>query len=232
MMGETPHKVARMIVNQEIQEEDLQDVTLERITRDSRDFSTETFMMPPTEITVTTSRKKPAIKSVRFPEKLKEMITVRYIPRATTEENAMLWYSSEELDRIQDQADDACSRAMSIRQGCKGFLDNVFLTKSQQANLNCWCRYSESLRGFEHVVNKHHSVERYVQKSIAIQSVLLAQTSSRDRMTEIKMSETVARISKRCSRRAREFATAMGAADEYVELLERRRTSHSLFPIR
>jgi hypothetical protein len=223
MAGPTPF--AMMIVNQAIREEDLKDDEMERIRSPNRNRAVEKFAMPPEAIP---KGKKQDEKSVTFPIKVNELVTIRQIPRTTQEEDRILWYSTEELDRIQEQDDADCLRAISAREGCRAFLDDSFLVNEgsirQQVNLNCWCRYSENLRGFELVVNKRHSVERYVQKSIHNKSILLAQTIARDRMTEANMSATLARISERCSRRAREFATAMGEADECSETLQRNNT--------
>lgn len=216
MMGATPF--AKMIVNQEIRQQELRDSQrVRRITRDSQQRALENFRMP-----LSTERKtRVKKKRVRFPQKLKQLVTEIHIPTATQEESAILWYSTVELDRIQEQADANCLRAMKRHQGCKRFLDHVFLDSrhARQHHLNCWCRYSENLRGFEHIVNKNHSVERYVQKSINIQSVLVAQRDCKD---QAKMSATLARISERSSKRAREFATALGEADEYAETLDRK----------
>lgn len=221
---------ARMIVDQEIHDEEL---NLEIHEQDLEGKQTgriisiapsllERFLMPPTPVMRNDCRHNK--KRVQFPEKLKELVTIRHIPRATQEENEMLWYSIAELDRRQEQDDADCLDAMS-HDGCRCFLDNVFLETEgryrRQMNLNCWSRYANNLRGFEVVVNREHSVERYVQKSVNIQSVLLAQAEARDRLTKTNMSATLARVSQRCSRRAREFATALGAADEYAENLQR-----------
>jgi len=221
MMAATPF--AMMIVNQEIRDEDLfSDNQTGRIIKIHRNSFMENFLVPPEMQTKSVGQK---VKSVRFPLKSKELVTVRQIPRTTQEENEILWYSSHELDRIQEHDDSDCLRAIS-NKGCRGFLDNAFLategSNRQQINLNCWSRYATNLRGLELVVNKQHSVERYVQKSVSIHSILVAQAVGRSRMTEPSMAATLARISERSSRRARDFATALGAADEYAEVLAQR----------
>jgi hypothetical protein len=132
-----------------------------------------------------------------------------------------LWYSPEDLDRIQEQDDEECLRAMSIQEAYSGFLDNVFIVTSQeeknlqQVNLNCWSRYAHHLRGLETTVNKRHRVERFVQKSMQNKSVLVVVAQSVE-MTKSDKAITIARISKRCSIRARKFAAATGTADEYA----------------
>ena len=186
-----------------------------------RDPSMDSFLMP-AEIVRTTNAHDRIVKSVSFARKSKNLII--NIPRATQEEKGRLWYRIEELDRMQQKDDMVCLQATST-QGCRVFLENIFLDRREstrhQAKLKCWCRYANNLRGLELVVNKRLSIERFVQKSVHLQSILVAQAVGREQMAEIAMAETLARISERCSRRAREFAAAFGAADAYyAELLQ------------
>lgn len=211
-MNDNAIAFARMIVDEDIQQQEAN----RTIMVDRRDYTEERLLLP-SEM----KQERRRHKSVRFPLKLKELVTVRYIPRTTQDEHRDLWYSTAELDRIQDHDDANCLYAMS-HEGCSAFLDNAFLAtdgiEKQQSSLKCWCRYANNLRGFETTVNREHSVERFVQKSVNIQSVLLAQETARDKLTEANMSDMIARISERCSRRARELAIALGAADEYAEM--------------
>lgn len=136
---------AMMIVNQEIRNDELEDDQMGRNTPEIRTRKTQ--------CTVT---------CVRFPGKTKELKTLRHIPNATEQEKEILWYSIDELDRLQERDDADCLRAISTK-GCTKFLDKVFLTSDgsnrQQVNLNCWSRYAENLRGFE--LDSHQQATQY-----------------------------------------------------------------------
>lgn len=200
-----------------------------RPSQSRRSLSSEVFVTPPYE--PEEWNWWDCGKQVRFPSSTSDIETIILVPSRRAERNQeKQWYSAEGLDRIQARDDQQCSLAIKVKRGYRGFLDDVFLVKelkskiTRQVNLNCWCKYAGHLRGLERIVNLQHGVERSIQKTLHRRSVLLAQDVARNELKESDRAGAVARISERCSHRARAFAIAVAAADEYAVRLQNRRT--------
>jgi hypothetical protein len=155
-------------------------------------------------------------KSVRFRAEA-ELCEVFRIPPTGPIKKEELWYGSSDFELFKQTAQVICSE--SKRYGFGLLLNNTFQIESKEQeerirnSLVTWTR-GHSRRGLEVWINPDHGKERIKKRVRFIRTLLKAQEiMKREGHDQERMSEDLARVSKKGTFHATRFATLMGFAD-------------------
>lgn len=157
-------------------------------------------------------------RSVRFPDD--ETDLCRYHEGAIMdliESTRDIWYQHTDLSHIKRKAMVVSREAH--RYGFGSLLTNTYGSTSAdetQEALNTWSRSANNRRGLERWINDEYSAKRSDIRRRTIQSVLRAQQKMRqENITDFDYgTKVLSRLSEAFSQDSRNFARAMGKADE------------------
>ncbi|GKY99010.1 hypothetical protein MPSEU_000856700 [Mayamaea pseudoterrestris] len=127
-----------------------------------------------------------------------------------------IWYQQSDMSTIKRKALMVSKEAQ--RYGVGSLLSNTYGSNSNETQdaLNTWCRNANSRRGLERWINDEYSAKRSDIRRRTIQSVLRAQQKMREEsINDVGYGmKVISRLSEAFSQDSRNFARAMGAADE------------------
>ena len=133
-----------------------------------------------------------------------------------------IWFQQSDMSTIKRKALMVSKEAQ--RYGVGSLLSNTYgsNTSETQEALNTWCRNANSRRGLERWINDEYSAKRSDIRRRTIQSVLRAQQKMREEnINDVDYGmKVISRLSEAFSQDSRNFARAMGKADELAATLE------------
>lgn len=133
-----------------------------------------------------------------------------------------IWFQQTDMSMIKRKALLISKEAQ--RFGLGSLLSNTYGHENNETQeaLNTWCRNANSRRGLERWINDEYSAKRSDIRRRTIQSVLRAQQKMREEnINDVDYGiKVIARLSEAFSQDSRNFARAMGIADELALLSE------------
>jgi hypothetical protein len=127
-----------------------------------------------------------------------------------------LWFQQSDMSTIKRKALQISKEAQ--RYGVGSLLSNTYGSNNSETQeaLNTWCRNANSRRGLERWINNEYSAKRSDIRRRTIQSVLRAQQKMREEnINDVDYGmKVISRLSEAFSQDSRNFARAMGAADQ------------------